>query len=753
MKLKLNAVVAALKKKWLRLSVGLAIVALFVIQAGNWIALPFIDRLDGIIYDVRLRLTAPGGVDPRVVILDIDEKSLREREAGGEGRWPWPRNRLAYLVNSLFEDYNISLIGFDVIFSEKDESSGINSLEKLATEDLKNSREFQSQYLKLKPKLDFDSQFAQSFKDRPVVLSFSFLTVGDMSHKGVLPAPVLTADQLPLSLVSPMIRQGYTSNLEILQKAAADGGHLNPIVDHDGILRKVPMLVMDDGKYYQSLSLASARTLLGGLPIDGITTKNPNGLLGGLEYLDVGGAPVPVDQNLYSYIPYRGPYGSFEYISASDVLNQSIPKEKLDGKIVIVGTTAPGLLDLRATPVGNAYPGVEIHANLITGILDGTIKQTPLWATAASLATITLLGVILALTLPFLSPLMASLISLLAIGLAIGLNFLTYMQGFVLPIAGLLGAILLVYLFNIGYGYFIESRGKKLITGLFGQYVPPELVNEMAQNPEQFSMEGESRELTILFSDVRGFTTISESLDAKTLSEFINAFLTPFTRVIYQNRGTIDKYMGDCIMAFWGAPLSDADHARHGLISAFEMLTAMELLNAQFIQKGWPPIKVGIGLNSGRVSVGNMGSEIRLAYTVMGDAVNLASRLEGITKEYGVAIIIGHDTRLQLPNLIAREVDKVRVKGKDIPVQIYEPLGFEGNVSEEQLAALALFENALNAYRMQDWDAAQTQFEYLLQHYPATGEVLYPLYLERIAHLRDNPPGDHWDGSFTFTKK
>jgi adenylate cyclase len=292
-----------------------------------------------------------------------------------------------------------------------------------------------------------------------------------------------------------------------------------------------------------------------------------------------------------------------------------------------------------------------------------------------------------------------------------------------------------------------------LITGLFGQYVPPELVDEMAQNPERFSMEGESRELTILFSDVRGFTTISESLDAKTLSEFINAFLTPFTKVIYKNRGTIDKYMGDCIMAFWGAPLTDADHARHGVESAFEMLIAMQTLNTEFAKRGWPVIKVGIGLNSGKVSVGNMGSEIRLAYTVMGDAVNLASRLEGITKEYGAAIIIGDETRKQLPDLIAREVDKVRVKGKDVAVTIYEPLGFEGKVAERQLAALPLFEKALSAYRQQDWNSAESQFKDLQLHYADTGEVLYDLYLERIALLRDNPPGDQWDGAFTFTKK
>jgi len=755
---KLKNVFLTFKKRLPRVGLGLMLVILFASQAGGWFPLPFIERLDGILYDVRLRLTAPGGVDPRVVIVDIDENSLREREAGGEGRWPWPRDRLALLVNRLNDDYNVSLVGFDVIFSERDESSGIRTIDKLANTELKNDAGFQSQYARIKPLLDLDSQFAKSFKDRIVILGYSFLNSGDEQKKGTLPPEVFTTSQIPLSIVDPMKRQGFTGNLAQLQNSATDGGHINPIVDHDGILRRIPMLVEYEGKYYESLGLASARALLGSLPLkaldaDGQEITSNTNYFGAVEALDVGGAILPVDSQLASYIPYRGPYKSFEYISASDVLNKKVPKEKLEGKIILIGTTAPGLLDLRATPVGNAYPGVEIHANMITGILDGTIKHAPLWASAANLALIMVLGLVMALVLPFLSPLLGTVVSVTTIALALGLNLYSYQHGIVLPLATLLATLLSVYLFNIAYGYFVESKNKRLITGLFGQYVPPELVDEMAQNPANFNMEGESRELTILFSDVRGFTTISESLDAKTLSEFINAFLTPFTQVIYDHRGTIDKYMGDCIMAFWGAPIKDENHARHGLQSAFQMLKAMEVLNTQFIKKAWPPIKVGIGLNSGRVSVGNMGSEIRLAYTVMGDAVNLASRLEGITKEYGAAIIIGHDTRLQLPDLIAREVDKVRVKGKDIPVQIYEPLGFEGTVSEEQLAALALFENALNAYRIQDWAAAQSQFEHLMQHYPATGEVLYPLYLERIAHLRANPPGAQWDGSFTFTKK
>jgi len=744
-----------LKRKLPRILLGFFFALIFASQAGGWITIPLIERLDGFVYDFRLRLTAPGGVDPRVVIIDIDEKSLRERELGGEGRWPWPRDRLALLVDRLFDDYNVSLTAFDVIFSERDESSGIRILEKLAKSDFKADSKFKSQYERIKPSLDFDAKFANSMKDRPVVLGFSFLNPGDTSHKGSLPSPVFNSEQLPITLVSPMIREGYTGNLARLQKMASDAGHINPIVDNDGIIRRIPMLVeYSDHQFYQSLGLASARTLLGGMPLKEVYANGADKTtFGGLEYLDVGGALLPVTEELTSFIPYRGPFKSFEYISASDVLNKTVPKEKLEGKIILVGTTAPGLLDLRATPVGKSYPGVEIHANMITGILDGTIKQAPVWTNAANLLLIVALGLLLALILPALSAVWGTIFSVLTLALVAWLNLYIYQAGVVMPVAALLSSLFLIYLINIAYGYFIESRSKRHITGLFGQYIPPELVDEMAKNPANFSMESESRDLTILFSDVRGFTTISESLDAKTLSEFINAFLTPFTRVIYKNRGTIDKYMGDCIMAFWGAPISDADHARQGVISAFEMLKAMEELNIEFVRKNWPPIKVGIGLNSGKVSVGNMGSEIRLAYTVMGDAVNLASRLEGITKEYGVAIIIGEGTQKHLPDLIVRELDKVKVKGKDIAVTIYEPLGFSGTVPERTLTALALFNIALGNYRAQRWDEAESQFETLLADHSDTGEVLYMLYLDRIEHLRDNPPGENWDGSFTFTKK
>lgn len=737
-----------------RTVVGLLITLFFAAQSSNWINIPMIELTDGLLYDYRLKLTAPGGVDPRVVIVDIDERSLQEPEDGGEGRWPWSRDRLAVLNDQLLNHYQVSVVGYDVIFSEEDLSSGIRSLEKIAKKMGRENPAIASEIKGLKSELDFDGRFAASIKDKPVVLGFSFLPAIDSNQKGELPTPTITTKELPISAVEPLLRNGYTANLERLQSSAADGGHLNPMVDSDGVIRRVPMLIRHRNGYFASLSLASTRTLLGGLPIGLTFAPGANAEeFGSLMALNIGGADLPVSPELISYIPYRGGYKSFDYISASDVMNQKIDPKALEGKIVLIGTTAPGLLDLRTTPFSNTYPGVEVHANMIAGMLDGTIKSTPLWVQSANFLAICFLGLLYAILLPWLKALWSVVASLVGLTLILGINFWLYESGIVFPLAGLLGTVLLLYLFNLAYGYFVGSRSGRLMHALFGQYVPPELVDEMAKDPTHFNMKGESRELTILFSDVRGFTTISEGMDAQTLSEFINAFLTPFTRIVYKTHGTIDKYMGDCIMAFWGAPIPDEEHARDGLISAFEMLAEIENLNKQFIKKGWPPIKVGIGINTGRVSVGNMGSEIRLAYTAMGDAVNLASRLEGITKEYGVDIIIGHETYAKIPDLIAREIDMVRVKGKDIAVKIYEPLGFDGSVPQEKLVALGLFQKAQEAYRNQDWDKAQSQFQLLLDQHPNTGETLYKVYIERIEYLRDNSPGKDWDCSFNFTKK
>jgi adenylate cyclase len=264
-------------------------------------------------------------------------------------------------------------------------------------------------------------------------------------------------------------------------------------------------------------------------------------------------------------------------------------------------------------------------------------------------------------------------------------------------------------------------------------------------------MEGESRDMTVLFSDVRGFTSISEGLDPKALSQLMNEFLTPLTEVIYRHRGTIDKYMGDCIMAFWGAPVPDSQHARNAVLAGLEMHRKLRELQSVFRARKWPEIHIGVGINTGRMSVGNMGSRIRLAYTVMGDAVNLASRLEGITKEYGADIIVGEETQKAVPDVVFREVDRVRVKGKDVAVAIYEPLGLQAEVDAERMEERASFHLALQHYREQRWDEAEVVLNRLHEKHPDAR--LYRTFLERITLLRAHPPGRDWDGAFTFTSK
>jgi len=361
-------------------------------------------------------------------------------------------------------------------------------------------------------------------------------------------------------------------------------------------------------------------------------------------------------------------------------------------------------------------------------------------------------GVALALLLPQLSVLWSSLLTFVVLAVVVSANVALYQyENFVLPLASSVLMILVLYGTDTILGYFTEAHNKKQIEGFFGQYVPPELVDEMVKNPDTALFEPDSRECTVLFTDVRGFTTISEGLDPKALSELMNNFLTPLTQVIHKHAGTIDKYMGDCIMAFWGAPIANPAHAHVGIVAALEMHKTLTDLQPHFRAKNWPEIKIGIGLNTGRMSVGNMGSKIRLAYTVMGDAVNLASRLEGITKEYGADIIVGEETMKAAPEVVFRELDRVRVKGKENAVTMYQPIGLRSEVPAEIVKRLELFDNALRTYRRRDWDAAEALLRHLSESSPEN--KLYELFLKRIPVLREKNLGPDWDGAFTFETK
>ena len=746
-----------MRKRLARIAIGFAVVLVFVGHAAGYYPLPLLANLEAIAYDSRLQLTMPGTVYTGIAILDIDEKSLAEREDGGEGHWPWPRDRLAVLLDKLFERYQVLIVGFDVVFAERDESSGIRVLDRLSAQQLRDIPQFQAELARLRPKLRYDDIFASEMKGRRVVLGYVFSNAvrGRVQQKGLLPQPVFPRDAFAKKPILTTSWDGYTANLDRLQKSAASAGHFNSITDDDGIVRRVPMLAEFAGAYYEPLSLAMVRTLLdlrsvrAVFPDEAYTSPR----YAGLEWLQVGSLRIPLDDTASALVPYRGRQGSFPYFSLVDVLNERVPVADLKGKITLVGATAPGLLDLRATPVGPTYPGVEIHANLIAGMLDGTIKQRPPYVMAAEFMLLLASGVLIALLLPFLSPLVSTITTTMVLALVIATNVAVFHYGnVVLPVASGLLMILVLYMFNMGYGFFVEARGVKRITGLFGQYVPPELVDQMARNPDRFSMAPRAQELSVLFSDVRGFTTISESLTPDDLSVYINEYLTAMSLVIReQHHGTLDKYVGDAIMAFWGAPVAEPEHAKKAVLAALGMQREARALNEKFRSKGWPTFKIGIGVNSGVMRVGDMGSKIRRAYTVMGDAVNLGSRLEGITKDYGADIVIGERTKNLLFGMVLRELDRVRVKGKDEPVTIYEPVGLEGEVDQATLAEIDSWNQALIDYRAQRWDRAEEALRALKQ--AGTRAELYDIFLLRISAFRKNPPGPGWDGVVTFETK
>ena len=737
------------RRHGVRIGISLMMALLFVLNARLDFSFGLVPTLESYIYDLKLRVTMPGGVDPRIVIVDIDEKSLQE-----QGHWPWPRNKIARLVDLLFDRYKIDVLGFDVLFAERDESSGLKSLEALGRSELSSNAAFNQSLNRLKPALNYDQIFADSLKDRRVVLGYYFLNEKSQSDSvGALPSPVLAAGSFDQANVGAKRATGFTGNLPELQANASGGGYFSfPLVDGDGKFRRMALLQMYKGSLYEALGLAVARLNLREPKIDfsyGMGRKSAEAL----EALKLGKRQrIAVDSDVATLIPFRGRKRSFSYISASDVLNDRVSPEILRDTIVLVGSTAPGLMDLRSTPVQEVYPGVEIHANLVAGIIDENIKERMDETWDFEFPLLSIVGLLFALGLPVLRPLWATVGSAALMISVVGFN-LTMWQFFNLdlPLASVVLMTGVLVGFNMVYGYFIESHGKRLLTGLFGQYVPPELVDEMAKDPGAYSLEGESRELTVLFSDVRGFTTISEGLDPTQLTQLMNEYLTPMTHVIHQHRGTIDKYMGDAIMAFWGAPLHDPQHARHALLAGMEMLAKLEALQDHFKAKGWPPIKAGVGLNTGEMTVGNMGSEFRLAYTVMGDAVNLGSRLEGLTKEYGVQIMVSEFTRAAVPDFVYRELDRVRVKGKDRPVAVFEPICPQGEEPAGLLEELALYDVALCSYREQGWQQAAEQFAQLQTLHPE--RYLYQVYAKRITYLRESPPGPDWDGSFTFTTK
>jgi adenylate cyclase len=554
---------------------------------------------------------------------------------------------------------------------------------------------------------------------------------------------------------------GYGSNLQQLARMAPMAGFFNPIVDADGVVRSIPLIAEYQGQYYEALSLAMYRMLIGlpdvepGFPAERFL-RNYQGLENILLRQGQRARAVPVDERVATLVPFRGPggpsAGTFKYVSASDVLSKRLPESSLKDKIVLVGTTAPGLQDLRVTPVGETYPGVETHANVISGLLDGKIFVKPDYVIGYEVVVLLLAGLTLAFALPLLSATRAVLVSLGVLAALVALNFWLYAgHGLVMPLATAVVMAFTAFALNMSYGYFVESRGKRELANLFGTYVPPELVDEMVKDPDSYSMKATSKELTVMFCDMRGFTKMSEKMEPTQLQELLNSVFSRLTDLIRANRGTIDKYMGDCVMAFWGAPVDIPNHASMAVKTALEMANAVRKMNEEHRAKGVPEIGIGIGLNTGTMCVGDMGSHVRRSYTVIGDAVNLGSRLEGLSKIYGVDIVVSETTRRLATEFAWQELDRVRVKGKEQAVGIFWPVAPAERLDRDRAAELKAWAAFLKAYRAQDWE----QCDVLLLNLQRMNakKYLYELYSQRVASMRLLPFDPEWDGATNFETK
>jgi adenylate cyclase len=750
-------------KHWQRVLVTLVPLLLALLHTADILPLTVLQRLDDIIYDARLRATMPKTMDERIVIIDIDEKSLAE-----VGRWPWGRNQMAALANELYEQQKIAILGFDVVFAEADDSSGLKRLRQLAKNELKEQPGFSEWLNQIEPDLDYDMLFARALDKRPVVLGYYMTSDRDGRTNGILPQAVMQKDALQGRPIKFTSWSGFGSNIETLAKAAPMAGFFNSITDTDGVVRSIPLIAEYKGQYYESLSLAIFRMLTGlprvepGFPQERILSRSYQGLESILLKQNGKSLAVPVDDRVAALVPFRGPGnvggGSFKYISAADVMARRVPAGALEGKIVLVGTTAPGLLDLRVTPVGETYPGVEVHANVISGMLDGQLFVRPDYALGYEVLLLLMAGLTLALALPILSAPKAVALSAAMLAGLIGLNLWLYLgAGLVLPLATALIMTLAAFALNMSYGYFVESKSKRQIAHLFGTYVPPELVDEMVKDPDSYNMKAASKELTVMFCDMRGFTKMSEMMEPTQLQGLLNEVFSRLTFVIRHNRGTIDKYMGDCVMAFWGAPVETSEHASLAVKTALEITAEVHKINEEHRSKGLPEIGVGVGVNTGSMCVGDMGSSIRKSYTVIGDAVNLGSRLEGLSKTYGVDIVVSESSKKLAADFAWLELDRVRVKGKDLAVTIYKPIAALAELSRETAEEIKLWGVFLRAYRAQDWDQCDVHMlnleRNLSNNSKSAKKYLYQLYSERVASMRLLPFDPSWDGATNFETK
>jgi len=679
-----------------------------------------------------------------VVIIDIDEKSLARF-----GQWPWPRTRVADVVRRL-TDLGAAAIAFDIVFAEPDRLSPAAVAETFHDLD-EESR------TRLRALPSNDQVLADVLRRAPVVLGESGLPKFVPQPELKLPLTglaTLGTDPRPFLLRFP----GLLRNIPVLEEAAPGRGLFTIRTERDGIVRRVPMIMEAQGNLMPSLTFEMLR----------IVTKSDTILIkadeAGIRSVAVPGFEVPTDRNGQLWVHFSR-HDPARYVSAADLLEGSVGPDAISRKLVLIGTSAVGLLDVKTTPLDPVLPGVEVHAQVLESALTRTVLSQPNYAIGAELLT----AMLFCAAIIWLAPILGAM-ALLAFGAVIVASMVAASwyffaeQRLLIDFTFPLLASTAIYLVLVFSAYVREQAQRRRIRSAFGQYLSPALVEQLAQSPEKLVLGGEERDMTIMFSDVRGFTSISESFkhDPQGLTSLMNRLLTPLTNAILDRKGTIDKYMGDAIMAFWNAPLTDAEHQINACEAALDMIDRIAELNverereARDSGKPFIPMHVGIGLNTGTCVVGNMGSDLRFDYSVLGDSVNLASRLEGQSKSYGLPIIAGSKTALAAKDRLAiLELDFITVKGKSEPEVIYAIAG-RADVAQsgkfQRLRNLCI--EMLACYRNRDWDGALLAIA-KGRAADDTGSLctLHDLYAARIAAFRETPPPENWDGVFALTTK
>lgn len=734
----------------------IAVLVVWIALVLYFLKVPFFQFMELKALDLRFisrGAEAPGG---ETVIATIDEKSLSEL-----GRWPWKRTVIAQLVDRLGE-YGAKAVGFDIVFAEPDENAGIEEisrisaeLETLGVQDGRIDELLEGR----KKEADTDSALAEAIERAGnVTLGYFFYTsreeASHLSEEDIergaenIAGSQYQAVRLVGAPNFAYINRAYAAAANIVQFAdvAENAGYFNAFPDVDGTNRWSPLAISFGEYLYPSLALATL-VVYYDWPLLATTISEL-----GVEGVMLDETLIPTDEGGRMLVNYRGPVGTFPYYSITDIIHGRLDPALFRDKIVLVGATATGIYDLRVTPFSTVYPGVEIHATVIDNILHQDFIERPGWAAIVDIMAVLLLGLLMV-------PVLARLRAFWGLVFAIALAFLYVLfnrfvftgwnlwLNMVYPVL----TILFVYVGISLYRYITEEREKKKIRGAFQYYLTASVINEMLKDPTKLRLGGDKKDLTVLFSDIRGFTSVSEKLSPEELVKLLNEYLTAMTDKVFQYDGLLDKYMGDAIMAVYGAPLDQPDHPLRACRTALDMMQELKKLQAKWTAEGRPVLDIGIGVNTGNMVVGNMGSEMRFDYTVMGDSVNLGSRLEGINKEYGTNIVISEFTYEAVKHVLrCRELDSVRVKGKARPVKIFELVGvIDGGGAD--FSYITVFEEGLAHYRQCRWDEAVVCFRSVLDLKP--GDHAAEMYIGRCEDLKRTPPAPGWDGVYVMTKK